>query len=779
MVHQRVKYSFLFSFLFGFLIPFVTIQKAIAQTPSFQVSEVVVNGNRKVEKDAILEKIKVKAGERYESTRAREDIENIFSLGYFQYVDISTDSSHKLIIDVVEKPSISEIEFIGNDEQKKEDVAEASGLKTYEIYNANKVKEAVEKIRKFYEDKGFLLAKIDVRTEEVKKDENVKIIFNIVENEKVKVKKITFLGNEKLKDSYLKGRIATQEMGYFTGISNSGAYKQDAFERDILILRSLYWNQGYIKVNIDRPQVYVTPDKTSLYITFRIEEGEQYAVGDIDFSGELLFSKDELLQTIQIKDSKIFAIDVMQKDILDLQAKYGDLGYAFANVNPKYTFDEREKKVNLVFDFEKGNKVYFGRINVVGNIKTRDKVVRRELKITEGELYHETRKRQSQENVQRLGYFDELNFKTSVSPDNPDILNVDIAVKERSTGQIQFGAGYGTSAGFTLTGSVTQSNFLGKGQTMSASLDLSEERRVYSFRFTEPYFRDTLWTVGFDVYSSANTGRVNYDVNRVGSSILFGHPLGEFVKGYFKYRYDKTSLKKNDDTDPDLFPLETASGETSSGTFILEYDTRNDRFSPSKGIFSDISYEYAGLGGQLKFSELRLRGQYYRPLFWDVIWRNSIKYSQLQTLVEGREVPFSELYLMGGPYSLRGYTTSNIGKRRYSNKIRAELEKRYPGSPLNEKLANTPFGGTKELIYQTELLYPLIKEAGVMGVVFYDIGQAEDHIVGNKFASDVGMGIRWFSPLGPLRFEWGWPLNRDPDYHSEPVVFEFSIGSPF
>lgn len=772
-MHQIVKYPFLFAFI-CFLNVF-----AYAQEASFRISEIVINGNRKVEKDAILEKIKIKSGDIYIRANARTDIESIFSLGYFQFVDISTDNNKRLIIDVVEKPSISEIVFDGLEDQKKEDVAEASGLKTYEIFNASKVKEAVEKIRKFYEDKGFLLARVEASTEEVKKDENVKITFKIVENEKVKVKKITFLGNHKLKDGFLKGRIATQEMGYFTGISNSGAYRQDAFERDVLILRTLYWNQGYIKVNIDRPQVYVTPDKTALYITFRVEEGEQYYVGDIDYSGDLLFSKEELLTATQIKDSDIFAIDIMQKDILELQAKYGDLGYAFANVNPKYTFDEDEKKVNLVFDFEKGNKVHFGRINVVGNIKTRDKVVRRELKIKEGELYNETRKRQSQENVQRLGYFDELNFKTSVSPDNPDILNLDIAVKERSTGQIQFGAGYGTSAGFTLTGSVTQSNFLGKGQTLSATLELSDERKVYSFRFTEPYFQDTLWTVGIGVYSTLYTGRVNYDVNKVGADILFGHPLGEFVKGYFKYRYDKTRLKANEETDPDLFPLETASGEASAGTVILEYDTRNDRMMPSKGLFSDISYEYVGLGGQLKYTELRLRTQYFKNIFWDVIWRNSLKYSQLHSLVEGREVPFSELYLMGGAYSLRGYISSAVGKRRYSKKIFDELEKRYPGDPNNEKSAYTPYGGEKELIYQTELMYPLIKEAGVMGVVFYDIGQAEDEIRSDKFASDIGMGIRWFSPLGPLRFEWGWPLNRDPQYHRDPVVFEFSIGSPF
>jgi len=747
------------------------------------LGDLEIEGQRKIEKDAILAKLKAKKGENFTSAEVREDILSVFSLGYFDNVEAFTEETPqgvKLTYRVLEKPSINEITFEGINELKVEEVSEASGLKNYQIFNSAKVKEAVEKIRKFYEEKGYLLAKVDSEVVEVKKNETVKVIFKVVENEKVKVKKITFLGNQKLKDGFLKSRIATKEAGFFSVMSNSGSYKQDAFERDILILRQIYWSQGYVQVKIDRPQVYVTPDKKSLYITIRIEEGEQYYVGEIDFAGDLLFPREELMNEVELKDNNVFAVDVMQKDISRLQAKYGDLGYAFANVNPRYTFNEKEKKVDLVFEFEKGNKVYFGRINTVGNSKTRDKVVRRELKIIEGDLYNETNKRQSQENIQRLGFFDEVNFKTSTPADNPDILNIDIVVKERNTGQITLGAGYGTSQGFTLQGSINQTNFRGLGQNLGASLDLSDTRKLYSLKFTEPYLNDTKWTVGFEIYSSNNSGRLNYDINKLGGSVLLGHPISENTKGYFRYRYDKSDLKAVADTDFDLFPLDSASGETSSGTVIFEYDTRNDRFSPSKGVFSDISFEYAGLGGQLKYTETRFRAQYYKKLFWDVVWRNSLLVSNLETLEADRPIPFSELYLLGGPYSLRGYYSSTVGTRRFSNKIYGNNLTRYPGNiPLANKLAYTPFGGTKQVMYQTELQYPLIQEAGIMGVVFYDIGQAENQITSENFYSDMGIGLRWFSPLGPLRFEWGWPLNRDPDYHKEPVVFEFSIGTPF
>lgn len=758
---------------------------------SLKIASIVITGQLKIEKEAMLAKLVSQVGGAYSEKQITQDIQALFKMGYFVQIEVLKEVSNgtvQLEYKVVEKPTIAEVVFEGNTEVKAEDLEKEAGLKTYEILNTNKIKDAVTKIEKYYEDKGFYLAKIETVLEEVKKDETVRIKFVITENDKVKVRKITFLGNNNLKDTFLKSRLFTQEAGFFSGMSSSGSFKQEAFERDIQILKFMYWNLGYVQVKIDRPLVTVTPDKKSIYITYHIDEGEQYNVGEVDFAGDLLFSKSELLGSVKIKDNGVFAVDVMQKDIADLQAKYGDLGYAFANVIPRYAFHDKEKKVDLVFEFEKGNKVYFGTITVVGNSKTRDKVVRRELKVVEGELYNETRKRLSQENIQRLGFFDEVNFKTSTTPEKPDLLNIDIVVKERNTGQLQLTAGYGNVQGLSLGGSIQQNNFRGLGQTLGARIDATKNRQDYSLSLTEPYLNDTKWSAGFDVFYIENKERINYDNRKVGGALRFGHPVfNDNMRAIVRYKLDKTELFANENTDPVLFPLETAKGVTSSATVTLEYDTRNDRFSPSKGIYTDISYERTGLGGDLKYQELSTHFRFFQNLFWDVVWRNNLTYLMLQSLNGTDEVPFTERYQLGGAYTLRGYGSSTVGKRLFSQWRYDRIGDATPGNAFyipgiseeeRQRRSKLIFGGTKEVLFQSELQFPLIKEAGLTGVFFYDIGQAEDEISASKLMSDFGIGFRWNSPLGILRFEWGWPLNQD-EVTRDSVNFEFSIGPPF
>jgi outer membrane protein insertion porin family len=751
------------------------------------IKAIEVAGNKKIEKDAILAKITSKVTEPYSADAVRDDVNSLFKLGFFNDIEVSRQVVGKEVIltyKMVEKPSITEITYEGNSEIKSEDIADASGIKPYQLLNIAKVKEAVEKVQKLYEDKGFFLAKVDYEVQDIAKDETVRLVFKVRENDKVKVKKVTFLGNKHVKDSELKSKMLTTEGGYFSGISGSGQYKQEAFERDVQILRFVYYNQGYVQAKIDRPQVTVTPDKKNIYITIRIEEGEQYTVGDVDFAGDILFPKDELYEAVKIDENGVFAYDVLQKDISELTAKYGDLGYAYANVIPRTRFNDKERKVDLLFEFDKGSKVYFGKINVIGNSKTRDKVVRRELKVREGELYNETRRRQSLENIQRLGFFEEVNFKTSTDQERNEIMNVDINVKERNTGQIQLGAGYGTSQGFTLQGSVNQTNFLGKGQNLGASLNLSGTGSYYSLSFTEPYFQDTLWSIGGDVYQSANSGRADYDEKHTGGAIRLGHPVAENTRGFIRYKYDKAELSDRIEngvniTDPDLFPTKQASGETSSVTGTLEYDTRNDRFTPTRGIYSSGAFEYAGVGGQKKFTRGNATFRFFKNVVWDVTWRNSFQYARIDAL-DGNDVPFNELYLLGGPYSLRGYRSYRVGKMKFSQKIHDSLTGATPpiGEPDATQKAMRFYGGVQQAIYQTELQFPLVKEAGIMGAGFFDIGAADDVLTDQNFFADVGFGIRWYSPIGVLRFEWGFPLNRNPLYH-EATVFEFSIGPSF
>lgn len=765
--------------------------ESIQLTASAYLRDIQVEGQRKIEKDAILNRLKLKIGTSYSPEELREalreDVNQLFKSGFFFDVEVSKQDiadGFVLKLKVFEKPSITDIVWEGvSEDVKKEEIQEALGVKAFEILNMAKIKEGQEKIQKYYEDKGFFLAKIDIKTEDVVKDESVKLKVEIKQNDRVKVKKITFLGNKKLPASTLIIDQLISEEGFFTGLSGSGQFKQDMFERWIQGIRFIYFNQGYIQAKIDRPQVTVTPDKKGIYITINVEEGEQYEVGEIDFSGDILFSRQELLDVIKLDENKIFAYDVLQKDLGELQAKYGDLGYAFANVNPQWKIKDKERKVDIVFEFDKGSKVYFGRIQVLGNSKTRDKVLRREMKIREGELYNETRRRQSLENIQRLGFFDEVNFKTTTPPDKLDILNIDVVIKERNTGQIQLGAGYGSSQGFTLQGSVQQTNFMGRGQNLGVSLNLAKNYSFYDVTFTEPYFRDSLWSLGFRVFQSENSGRADYDEKKTGGSLFVGHPLGDYLRFNASYTYTATRLYEAEIngqkvTDLDLFPLNTAEGDAGLLGFSLDYDTRNDRFRPSKGIYARLGYSVTGpFGGNLRYYKANSDFRFFKNLFWDVVFRNSFSYARIESTDPTRTAPFNELYLLGGPYSLRGYRYARIGRQVVSQKAKNELITKGDTADLEER-SKRFYGGAQQVMYQGELLFPLIREAQMYGVTFYDVGQAEDTIVDDKFFADTGFGIRWFSPIGPLRFEWGFPLNRDTNWH-EAVVFEFSIGTPF
>lgn len=739
----------------------------------------MIAGNKKIEADAIRAKLVSREGSAYSADQIRQDIQELFNTGFFYnvVVDRSEGSNITVTYTVIEKPSIAEIEFDGNDELEDEELRETAAIKPYEILNQGKIREATEKIEKLYEDKGFFLARVTPKTTPAEEG-NVKLTFEIRENDKVRVKRISFIGNKKMPSGKLKGFMATQEGGFFSFVSGSGAYKQEAFDRDVQMLNLVYFNEGYVQVKVDRPQVYVTPDKKGIYISIRVEEGEQFKVGSVDFTGDLLFSRDELFETTQIEEQDLFKYQVLQEDLKALQAKYGDLGYAYANPIPRTRIREADREVDITFEIDKGHKVYIGKITAVGNTKTRDKVLRRELRIVEGELYNETRKRESIENVKRLGYFEEVNFNTKTPKGRNDLMDIDIVVKERNTGTIQVGAGYSNFNGFVFNGQVNQINFLGKGQKLGVSIDLSKRQSLYKFSFTEPYFMDTEWSTGIDLYRSSRI-LTEYEETKTGAALRIGHPLAPYLDGFIRYKLDETELEIDPaEGDPELFPVETANGTTSSVTFTLEYDKRDDRFAPTKGIFSSVSLEYAGIGGSKDYTKGFGTFRYYKKLFMELVWRNNLTYGFISSNDSSKPPPFNELFLLGGANSLRGFDWFTVGRRKFSRKI---YDQALPGRTHEEamNLAMRPYGGTQQFYYNLEFQFPLITEAGIKGVVFYDIGDANDSLVLTDFRQDVGFGFRWFSPIGPLRFEWGFPLERKSKYDEEGVNFEFAIGAPF
>ena len=756
------------------------VTHAVVPKPREIIQKIIIVGNHKIEESAIRAKIGSKVGDRFDPAQIRQDIRDIFATGYF--IDIEVDKSDEngtaiLTYIVTEKPTISSITFEGNDAVDTSDLRDATGIKSYEILDMAKVREAVTKLQKLYEDKGFFLARITTQTKSGK-DNTASLIFHIVENEKVKVAKIRFLGNTQVPSSELKNAMQTKEGGFFSFISGSGSFKQDTFDRDIQLLYYLvYYNQGFIQAKIDRPQVYVTPDKRYIYITIRVNEGQRFRVGEVNFTGDLLFSDQDLYNSIKTKSGHLFVYKTLQSDLSALQAKYGDLGYAYANIIPRTHAREKEKLVDITFDVDKGQKVYIGRINMKGNTKTRDKVIRREMKIYEGQLYNETKKRESLENIKRLGYFDSVTFNTHTPPGQPNIMDIDVVVKERNTGQIQLGAGYSSFGGFLLNGQIQQTNLFGRGQNLGLSIDWSIFEKIFDFSFTEPYFMDTTWSVGTHIFFT-QLFMMEYIDNETGGGFQIGHPLAPYLMGSIGYKLDRTYITLMPDGDPNLFPVQTANGIASMLTADLSYDTRDDRFSPSKGQFHSLDIEYAGLGGNLLYTKGTVELRYFHPVVDKVIWRNNLVYGAIVSDRPGEPPPFNQLFLLGGPNNLRGFNWFSIGKKKFSSVAFNQLAANEPTN-LAEQLAMEPFGGAQELYYNLEFEFPLIPEAGVKGVVFYDIGYADDVLMFGEFRSDWGFGFRWFSPIGPLRFEFGIPFNREPIYGEQPVAFQFAIGSPF
>ncbi|MBK7891963.1 MAG: outer membrane protein assembly factor BamA [Bdellovibrionales bacterium] len=767
---------------------------ASAEATGPKIVKIVVKGNKKIESDAVLAKLANKQGQALTSERIRQDLELLFKTGFFYDVKVDrevVEGGVQLTYELVEKPSITEISVVGNNEIESDEINTAAGIKAYEVLNMGKIRDAVEKIQKLYEDKGYFLARVTPKVEPAGKDgrgdDAVKLVFEVQENDKVKVKRITILGNKQIPDGKIKGLLQTQEGGFFSFVSASGSYKQDAFDRDVQIVNYLYFNEGYVQVKVDRPQVYVTPDKKGIYITIRVEEGDRFKVGSVSFAGDLLFPRSELEEATEIDGKEWYEHETLLKDIRTVQAKYGDLGYAYANIIPRTRIREKDKEVDLTFEIDKGNKVYFGRINVVGNSKTRDKVVRRELMIREGELYNETRKRESMDNVKRLGYFDEVNFNSSTPNENQDLMNLDVVVKERNTGSIQVGAGYSTYSQFIFNGQVNQINLMGRGQRLGVSIDLSSNQSLFNLNFTEPYFLDTEWSVGFDAYQSKRT-TTEYEETKKGGAVRVGYPITRFLRTFLRYKLEESEINLDEKVgDKDLFPVPNSTdpnpqgnpnGLTSSGTLTLEYDKRNDRYSPTKGVYASSSLEYAGLGGDQRFTKGVFTGRLYEKLFWDIVFRNNLTYGFIRSNDPDRDPPYNELFLLGGANSMRGYNWFSIAKRKFSNKVYNDSLAAL-GPDRARIRAMRPFGGTQQLFYQAEFEFPLISEAGIKGVVFYDIGNADDVLSATEFRSDVGFGFRWFSPIGPLRFEWGFPLERKPELEEPAVVFQFAIGSPF
>ncbi|MBI5048319.1 MAG: outer membrane protein assembly factor BamA [Deltaproteobacteria bacterium] len=724
------------------------------------IARIIITGNKRVDEDAVKAKIKSKAGEPLSSDDLRDDIKAVYDMGFFEDVtaDIAdTGKGMELNFIVKERPIIKKVNIEGNKEISTEKITAAITIKENTILNRTLLMENAEKIKALYAADGFYLAKVEPVVDR-KADAIAEVKFKIEEGDKVKVKRITVIGSKAYHAAEIKDIMDTKEVGFFSFMTKAGIFDEAVFQNDLNKIMAHYYDNGYIHASITDHLVSLSSDKRWFFITIALFEGEQYKVGKIDIKGDILTTRDELMEKVKITSDEIFSRKILNADISRLSDVYGDKGYANVNINPVTDVDTKEKRVDITFDIHKGDLVYIEKINISGNVNTRDKVIRREIELPEGTLFSSSSMKRSRNNLRRLGYFEAVNITAQPgSSESRMILNVD--VKERPTGQISAGIGYSSVDNIIGTASISQSNFLGTGLKLELSGTVSSKSEKYQLGFTEPWLFDKPISAGFDIFK---TGRVYPDFTRdsYGFDIRTGFPVYERdVRGYLTYKLEVVTVKDVASNAAELIKEQEGKKSTSSISGVLRRDTRDDAFFPTEGSVTSLSAEYAGglLGGDNNFVKYIVDGIKYFPLFWDTTFTIRGVMGYVQGL-DGKNIPVYERFYLGGINTIRGFKTRGIGPK--------------------DSVTNEVIGGDTEIFTNLEYLFPLVKEQMVKGLIFFDAGNAfNGEINFGNLRTSAGLGIRWFSPVGPLRLEWGYVLDRRAGEDSS--QWEFTIGTMF
>ncbi len=575
-----------------------------APTPSLRVVKLQFRGNRKVEDDAIKINLKTAVGVTLTQEMLREDVRAIWKMGYFDdaQVEVTEGKDGSVVTFVLrEKPAIKKIYVAGNDEVALSKINEVLDIKKEQILDLAKLKKNVEKIKDLYVEKGFYMAEV---TYEVKRDTSstVDVWFHVSEHAKVEVRRVNFVGNTAIPDAQLRDVISTHEGNILSFMTSAGTYREDVFQRDLLLIQAHYWDRGYVQVKVGNPLVELSPDKQSMYITISVEEGPQYRLGKVDVTGELLAPREYFLQRVSVKSGEIFNRSKLSDDLQKLTDYYKDRGYAYVNATPSTPVNEKTRTVDVAFEIQKGPLVTFDRIRIRGNTKTRDKVIRRELRIFEGDTYNQTQLDYSKRRVTALGFFEKADVSTKRGSSD-DKMDVNFEVAERPTGTFQIGAGFSSVENFIAQAQISQNNLLGRGQLLTLQAQLSSLRQLFLLQFQDLYFLDTKWTFGFNLFKQ-DQFLFSFVRSSKGGSLTWGYLIAEDTRLLLTYTLEDVSVSTSGFTglfsSAALQPTPIGSianllrsGITSSGRALLSYDSRDNRMFPTKGWYNTISGEIA------------------------------------------------------------------------------------------------------------------------------------------------------------------------------------------
>ncbi|MCW7754203.1 outer membrane protein assembly factor BamA [Desulfobotulus sp. H1] len=742
------------------------------------VALVEVEGNQRIEDAAILRVIQSGPGDVYLQQALSRDLQAIYDMGYFDDIQVAVEEREVgkvVIFKVKEKPTVRQIFIRGNRVYKSDKVLESVTTKTGAILNVFQVRRDMERIRDLYRSKNYHHTEVKYEIRELENNQ-ADLTFVISEGEKVKVTEILFEGRQDFTRRQLMKQIGTSEKGFFSWLTGSGELKRESIQQDAARLTAFYHNEGYVDARVSEPEVVL--DGSEAMVKFRIHEGQRFRVGKISVGGDQLFSEEVLLAITSIGKEEWYKRDVVHADMMALTDLYGDAGYANTDVYPQLRKDPEEGVVDIRYTVHQGSLVYIDRIEITGNVKTRDKVIRRQIPLLEQELYSGSRIKRASRNLNRLDYFEDVRLEIERTSD-PEKVDLVVSVEEKPTGMFTFGAGYSSQDNLFGQVSVTQRNFRGKGQTLNLRADVGSSSTRYTLSFTEPYLFDKPLSAGFDLY---NWDREYDDYTRksTGGTIRLGYPVWDYTRFFVSYGFETFDVKvdqgKEQWVNEDILAMEDLD-TASTLTLSLNYDSTNRLFNPSEGSNHRLTVKHAGgpLGGDIAFTKYTLEAGHYVPMFWETVFFMHGETGYVHKNSDGH-LPDYEKFYLGGLNSLRGYKWRDVA---------VYYDGDYTYLDENGETQTAPYsknkGGDKFIQANFEFIFPLVKEAGLMGLVFYDIGNVFDtneDILLDDLKRSTGYGIRWFSPIGPIRLEYGIPLDKI-DGEKQGGRWEFTMGGAF
>lgn len=797
-----------------------TVQASITRYENHRIDQVIIKGNHSISKEAVLNKIKTKKKRLLKSAQVYKDVKNIFALNWFDNIEVYADKkNNKLTITfrVHERPRVASIHYEGNKVILDTKLSEISKLQAYGFLSIKALREGIESLKKEYEEKGHFLTQITYKLESQKNTQGVKLIINIDEGSKTIISKVNIIGNKGISNDTIKSVLANTESHFFSFLTGSGIYKAENLRRDQQIIKYLYLEEGYLYAQVAEPEITLSPTKEQLRITFFVEEGKRYKLGSVDFNGDLLLSKLELRKLLSIKEGDYISYSRLQGDLKRIQVNYGEKGYAFTNVIPQMR--EKDEEIHLLLNIQKGVKNKIRRINIYGNTLTIDPVIRRNILLNEGDDYNGLKVQTSQESIQRLGFFDEVKIINSPLLNDDALIDLDISVKEREQGLgiIKAGLGY-TSGNFQINSEIKKINLFGLGVSGGFTLNYLGYTNdlILDLNYQDPFVKHTRWYMdthlfvtqkinptsiknfifgteeeisdaeALSSYSRISVDR-EFDLEIIGGYATIGRWFWD-SKLNLQFRTGLDIIDSPFVTDKEIFDVDQVRSIRPKLVTSLTYDVRNDRLLPTRGMYSKASLEYNyhipfrvsdPKIGHKQYVKFDFKFKHYYELFWNFTFTNTFRLGYATSLNQTK-LPFDKLYLIGGPYTLRGFKQFDVGRKICTgNKSRCDLGVSDGEESQTQSDRYITYGGTHQFVYNAEIITPILKQSGIYGSVFFDIGFAEDSFNLSHLRSDVGAGVLWISPFGPLSLKIGVPLQRKSEYSESPYEFHFGTGMEF